>query len=111
MGKHPAHTDDEPFRRLVDQPEEALEEIYALYAGPLKAYIRTFITTDDVLIQDVLSETLTVVIWSDRKEVGKMDREEVLAAICGAGLLLYEQEGMLSFCPPEKKRRTTFKRW
>lgn len=61
------------FRMLAEVPEESLERIYALYRVPLCAYIRRIAYNNDDLVQDVISQTLTVV-WQKREEVAKLDR-------------------------------------
>lgn len=39
------------------------------------------------------------------------DRKEVYAAIRKAGVLLYEEKGMISFCAEDNNRRIVFKEW
>lgn len=63
--------DKAPFRALVKSPNESLELIYALYGRQLYAYIRTFFYDDTHFVQDVISETFTV-MWNKRKKVAKL---------------------------------------
>lgn len=65
--------DEEVFRQLVECPKEALESIYALYGVSMRYYIRRISNFDDDMIQDVVSQTFTVV-WEKREEVVKLER-------------------------------------
>lgn len=65
--------DEEVFRQLVECPNEALESIYALYGVSMRYYIKRISNFDDDLIQDVVSQTFTVV-WDKREEVVKLER-------------------------------------
>lgn len=68
MAREAEHTENEPFRRLIDRPHEAMKTIFANHHRKLTYFVRIYISGDDGLVEDVVSETLAA-IWEDRKNV------------------------------------------
>jgi RNA polymerase sigma-70 factor (ECF subfamily) len=60
--------EEDPFKILVKDPEQGLKLIMAKHGSQLKRRIRNFISNDDELVKDALSETL-IVLYVDREKI------------------------------------------
>ena len=59
---------EDPFEILVKEPDRGLRLIMAKHGSQLKKRIKNFISNDDELVKDVISETLTV-LFVEREKV------------------------------------------
>lgn len=65
MGNETGHSDDKLFRKLISDPERALEAIYERHGESVIRYLRKIKRLDDDTIKDIVHDTF-IILWEKR---------------------------------------------
>lgn len=71
MGGKAEHSDGRLFRRLADDPNNALAAIYERHGQRVIRYLRKICKLDEDTIKDIVQDTFAV-IWEKREEVANL---------------------------------------
>lgn len=66
VGNETGHSDDKLFRKLISDPERALEAIYERHGESVVRYLRKIKRLDDDTIKDIVHDTF-IVLWEKRE--------------------------------------------